>query len=228
MFLSLFFLILGFCYPRLSLLGVSLCLLAPPSLVLLFFIPIIVNVSAILSRFAAVKSRQKQTLFLNHKQIHKKQHISTQYKHRHTAEKPHRKTKKPEKPPKSLQKNAQPKQKNSNKTQTENNPPNIYTENPKPQEANTKTKKHRQKTHSQNKKKKQGHHTQHPTHREVIRPHLPVRAPCYALRPLPAPTLDPPRHRHPRHPHRGRLRVRAGRVRRRAVSARSRDVFTAR
>ena len=56
---------------------------------------------------------------------------------------------------------------------------------------------------------------------EVIQPHLPVRLPCYDLPPLPGETLDEPGLPDP-------PQAPPGRVGRRAVSARPRDVFTAR
>jgi len=55
----------------------------------------------------------------------------------------------------------------------------------------------------------------------VIRPQVPLRPPCYDFSPLGGPGFDLPPHG--RRPHPG-----PPRVERRAVCARSRDVFTAR
>ena len=56
--------------------------------------------------------------------------------------------------------------------------------------------------------------------KEVIRPQVPLRPPCYDFSPLAGPRFDPIRRTGP---HLG-----PARVERRAVCARSRDVFTAR
>ena len=69
-------------------------------------------------------------------------------------------------------------------------------------------------------------HTPHQNPRgEVIQPHLPVRLPCYDFSPLAEAGFDPPSLGIPSE---SRPHPAPARVKRRAVCARSRDVFTAR
>jgi len=60
---------------------------------------------------------------------------------------------------------------------------------------------------------------------EVIQPHLPVRLPCYDFSPLAEGGFDPP---YPGNPRQDGPHPPSARMERRAVCARSRDVFTAR